>query len=301
MLNSIIDKMRLNRLLHNEEYSTEELVETIKEHLKNNIDILQKSYEYEYKQSLNIDRLLNSFNYIKNNKVGIIDNPFRNEFGKVTNNYVPYGIVGVIVKNDISLYNYASILNLLIQTNNSAIFEPYRNMGTVNILIEMLNQVITQINGINKIIINSTNELLQQNNNIDLLLFIGNKNEFNNIQTKCDKKYYGIGNYELIIDKLLDINLVNESRKRNVIIVEKNNTKDFYNKFNMSSSNYCTAIMSDNKEEVRRFISEVKSSYLLVNVIPTIQDDINVDIDDLIYKKSTLIWEDNSNKTIVEN
>lgn len=294
MLDSIIDKMRLNRLSYNEEYNIEELVDTIKKHLKNNIDILQKSYEYEYKQSLNIDKLISSFDYIKNNKIGIIDSPFRNEFGKVANNYVPYGIVGVIVKNDISLYNYASILNLLIQTNNSVILEPYKNMGTVNILVEMINQVIPQINGINKIIINSTNELLQQNNNIDLLLFIGSKNEFSNIQIQCDKKYYGIGNYELIIDKMLDPNLIDEARKRNVVIIEKNNTKDFYNKFNISSSNYCTAIMSDNKEEVRRFISNVKSSYLLVNIIPTIQDEINIDIDDLLYKKSTLIWDDNN-------
>lgn len=295
MLDNIIEKMRLNKLSYNEEYNIEELVDTIKKHLKNNIDILQKSYEYEYKQSLNIDKLISSFDYIKNNKIGIIDSPFRDEFGKVANNYVPYGIVGVIVKNDISLYNYASILNLLIQTNNSIILEPYKNMGTVNILVEMLNQVITQINGINKIIINSTNELLQQNNNIDLLLFIGSKNEFNNIHAQCDKKYYGIGNYELIIDKMLDTNLVNEARKRNVVIIEKNNTRDFYNNFNLSSSNYCTAIMSDNKEEVRKFISNVKSSYLLVNIIPTIQDEINIDIDDLLYKKSTLIWDD-SNK-----
>ena len=94
---------------------------------------------------------------------------------------------------------------------------------------------------------------------------------------------------------MLDTNLVNEARKRNVVIIEKNNTRDFYNNFNLSSSNYCTAIMSDNKEEVRKFISNVKSSYLLVNIIPTIQDEINIDIDDLLYKKSTLIWDD-SNK-----
>ena len=52
--------------------------------------------------------------------------------------------------------------------------------------------------------------------------------------------------------------------------------------------------MSDNKEEVRKFISDVKSSYLLVNIIPTIQDDINIDVNDLLYKKSTLIWDDNN-------
>ena len=51
--------------------------------------------------------------------------------------------------------------------------------------------------------------------------------------------------------------------------------------------------MTDSKQVAKEFVSNVKSSYLLVNVIPTIQDDINIDINDLIYKKSTLIWEDN--------
>lgn len=295
MLDSIIDNMRSNRLSYNEEYNIEELVDTIKKHLKDNIDILQKSYEYEYNQPLNVDKLINSFDYIKNNKLGIIDAPFKNEFGKVANNYVPYGIVGVVVKNDISLYNYASILNLLIQTNNSILLEPYKNMGTVNILIELLNQVITQINGINKIIINTTNELLKQNNNLDLLLFIGSKNEFNNIKTRCVKKYYGIGNYELIIDKMIDSNLVKESRKKNVVVIDKDNTRDFYNSFNFSSSNYCTAIMSDNKEEIRKFIANVKSSFLLINILPTLQDEINISIEDLMYKKTTLIWEEDKN------
>ena len=295
MLDSIIDNMRSNRLSYNEEYNIEELVDTIKKHLKDNIDILQKSYEYEYNQPLNVDKLINSFDYIKNNKLGIIDAPFKNEFGKVANNYVPYGIVGVVVKNDISLYNYASILNLLIQTNNSILLEPYKNMGTVNILIKLLNQVITQVNGINKIIINTTNELLKQNNNLDLLLFIGSKNEFNNIKTRCVKKYYGIGNYELIIDKMIDPNLVKESRKKNVVVIDKDNTRDFYNSFNFSSSNYCTAIMSDNKEEIRKFIANVKSSFLLINILPTLQDEINISIEDLMYKKTTLIWEEDKN------
>lgn len=86
-------------------------------------------------------------------------------------------------------------------------------------------------------------------------------------------------------DKKLDVALIDEARKRNVIIIEKNNDKDFYSKFNYSSSNYCTSIMTDSKEEVRNFISNVKSSYLLVNIIPTIQEEININVEDLIYKK----------------
>lgn len=293
MLNDIINKMKTNKLLNYEEYSIEELMNTIKKHLKTNIDLLEKSFEYEYKEILDIDKLLNSFDYIKDNKTGIIDSVFKNEYGRVANNYVPYGIVGVAIKKDISLYNYASILNLLIQTNNSIIIEPYRKIGTVNILIELLNQIITQIKGNNKIIVNETNELLRDNNNIDLLLFVGNKDDFNTINTKVNKKYYGIGNYELIVDKAIDQKLIEDARYKNIKIIEKNNEEDFYSKFNIENSNYCTAIMTDSKQVAKEFVSNVKSSYLLVNVIPTIEDDINIDINDLIYKKSTLIWEDN--------
>ena len=293
MLNDIINKMRINRLSDNEEYSTEELMNTIKKHLKTNIDLLEKSYEYEYKEILDNNKLINSFDYIKDNKTGIIDSAFKNSYGKVVNNYAPYGIVGLAIKKDISLYNYASILNLLIQTNNSIIIEPYRKMGTVNILIELLNQIITQISGKNKITINETNELLRDNNNIDLLLFVGYKDDFNTINSKVNKKYYGIGNYELIVDKAIDEKLIEDARYKNVKIIEKNNDEDFYTKFNIENSNYCTAIMTDSKQVASEFVSNVKSSYLLVNVIPTIQDDINIDINDLIYKKSTLIWEDN--------
>ena len=42
MLNDIINKMRINRLSDNEEYSTEELMNTIKKHLKTNIDLLNR-------------------------------------------------------------------------------------------------------------------------------------------------------------------------------------------------------------------------------------------------------------------
>lgn len=291
MLNNVIKKMKINRLSYNEEYNIKDLLDTIKTHLKSNIDILKKSYEYEYNKNLDIEKLLSSFDYIENNKIGIIDTPFKNEFGKVANNYVPYGIIGIVVKNNISLYNYASILNLMIQTNNSVIIETYKDIGTVNILIELLNQVIMQINGINKIVINTTTNSLKSNNNLDLLIFIGNKEEFNNIKINCEKKYYGIGNYELIIDKMLDNNLINKAKEKNVIVIEKLNDDSFYNEFNHVSSNYCTAIMSDNKEEIRKFISNTKSSFILVNVLPTLQDDINIDINDLMYKKSTLIWE----------
>ena len=51
--------------------------------------------------------------------------------------------------------------------------------------------------------------------------------------------------------------------------------------------------MSKNKKEIKKFISNVKSSYVLVNILPNLQDDINIDINDLLYRKDVLMWESN--------
>ena len=289
MLGKIINNMKNNRILFDEEYNINDLLDVIKEHLNNNVDILEKSFEHEYNTSLDINRLLKAFDLNKDNKRGIIDSTFKNEFGMVANNYVPYGVVGVVVHNDISLYNYASIISLLIQTNNSIILEPYRDMGTVNILVEMINQVITQVKGINSIVV--CREDLKSAISLDLLLFIGDKKEFYTINNEVPKKYYGIGNYELIVDKPTDKQLIEEAKKKNVKIIDKEDDDFFYSNFNLDNSNYCTSIMSSNREEIKKFMANVRSSNILVNAIPTLVDDINIDINDLLYKKSTLVWE----------
>ena len=296
MLNKIINKMKKNRLAADEEYEMRDIMETIITNLKDNADIFQQSYKYEYNQTLDIDKLLNTFKYIPDNKIGIIGSPYKNEYGKVANNYVPYGIVGLVIENDIGLYNILAILNLLIQTKNSVIIQPFGKMATLGLIVKIIDRTITQINGVNEIIFNTTEESLKENNNIDLLLFIGNKTDYFNLKTTCEKKYFGIGNYELIVDKNLDNNLIIEARKRHVSIFDKTDDDNFYDYFNKISSNYCTALMTDSKKEARKFIASVKSSNVIVNAMPTLQSEINITIDDLMYKKSTLVWEnDNRN------
>ena len=188
MLDSVISNMKENMLLK-EEYSINDLIKTIKKHIEDNKDLLIESYSHEYNEELDIDKLLSCFDVIKNNNIGIIDTPYKNEEGLVSNNYVPYGVVGLVIRNDLSFYNLADIINVIIQSNNSLIVEPYRKIGTFNILLLLISQILTEINGINEMVVNDTNELLQ-NNNLDLLLYIGDKTEFNRITSLSPKKYY---------------------------------------------------------------------------------------------------------------
>ena len=123
------------------------------------------------------------------------------------------------------------------------------------------------------------------------MLFIGSKEEFNGLNNTCLKRYYGIGNYELIVDKKIDKELISVAEKNNVKIINKNDDKYFYNNFNKESSNYCVGLMTDSKKEASVFLNSVKASFLLVNMLPTLESRINISYYDLVYRKSSIVYD----------
>ena len=283
MLDSLITKMRI-KVLDKKSYEIDVVIETIKNNIEDNFDLLEKSYEHEYNEKLNKNELLKCFDIVYDDKDEL---GYKNEFGYVSNYYSPYGIVGIDIKNDITLYNLANILSLIIQSKNSCIVNLYRQMGTQNVLIELINQCLEEFDGINKI---ELFDDLDTYDNLDLLVYIGNKEEFNKIKSNCNKRFYGIGKYELIVQSELDTKLLNEAKKQNVVITYKDDDLDFYNKYNRISNNYCVSIMTNDKKEAKVFLDNIKSSYSMVNIIPTLEKRINISYYDLVYKKSNIIF-----------
>ena len=277
---------KINRLNENNQslidYDSKFLIELIKTNILNNMDILNESYLHEYNDTLDKNRFINCFDF-----VNVEEETYKNELGLVSNTYSPYGVVGLIIKNNISLYNLASILCLIIQSKNSLIIELNKAIGTSNILIEIINKVLKS-QKLNEIIISNN---ISKSNNFDLLLFIGSKEEFNSLNNTCLKRYYGIGNYELIVDKIIDKELISVAEKNNVKIINKNDDKYFYNNFNKESSNYCVGLMTDSKKEASVFLNSVKASFLLVNMIPTVESRINISYYDLVYRKSSIVYD----------
>ena len=282
MLDNIVNTIKYNRMKY-DSYDVDELINDIKKHLNDNIDLLEESFNHEYKSKLDKKILLDCFN-----KIDVLNEEYKNDIGLVSNIYSPYGVVGLIIKNDISLYNIASIINLIVQSRNSLIIELYKEIGTPNILIELVNQVLEEY----KIDIIRIETYIEECNNLDLLLYIGNKEEYKKINKDYPIKYYGIGNYELIVDSEFDLKLINEALKRNVKISYMNKDDFFFRQYNETSSNYCVSLVTENKETARKFLREIKASFLLVNILPTLEKRINIDFNDLVFKKSMIIYEE---------
>ncbi|MBR4178361.1 MAG: hypothetical protein IKR57_03325 [Bacilli bacterium] len=282
MLEEKINSMKEKRLKV-DSYDVKDVMSDIVSNIKNNIDTLKKTFNQEYEEELDVNMLFNSFDL-----VDFYTEIYKNDFGLVTNSFSPYGLIGLIVDNEISIYNLANILSLIIQSRNSIILELKKSKKSLILLISMINKVLNE----KRIVPIETNKYLSNMNTYDLLIFIGDKDKFNRLNNTCEKKYYGIGNYELIIDTELDKKLIETAKKKNVLITYKTKDDRFYTNFSRISSNYCVSLMTDSKEEARVFFRDMKASFLLVNIIPTLEKRINIRFEDLIYQKSCIVYEE---------
>lgn len=292
-LNEIIKQMNDKILNCNVEEEIDDILDDIKTHLFQNFDLIEDAYYHDTNDNIDKDLLIDKFNIAEKNHYGIIGMAYKNEYGMVANNFVPYGVVGLIIKNNISIYNITEIISLIIQTRNSLIIECNTFSTTMLVLIELINQILEETERFNKIyMINENIEKIDDDTNVDLILYIGQKDAFNKLNNPCLKKYFGIGNYELYIDEELDNDLIEEAKKQNVKII-----KDLsFEELNIAGSNYATSLLSSNTKMIRLFINKVKSRFLLINMLPTLEDRISISPSDLLYEKATIIYQKDDSK-----
>lgn len=285
MLDDLIQEMRKNSLRPKEEVAIKDIFKAICDSLASNKDILNSALNYETGQDVNISLLQKIFKQSSLNNYGNTSSPFINDYGRVSENMVPYGIVGLQVDKRISLNNYLEIIKVCLETRNSLIIKPYTKSGTLEIIIKIINDVLKQTVDFNEIYLTDVN---LENIDVDLLVYVGNKSSFKALNFKKDKIFLGIGQYELYVDEVIDEEMI-EFAKNNGIQVFYSQ-ENVFDEINEKGANYCTAIMSGNKEKIRQFISSIKSSYLLVNMSPTLVDNANLYPEQLLKRKTTVIY-----------
>lgn len=286
MLDDLIQEMRKNSLRPKEEMPIENIFKTICESLSSNKDILNSTLNYENGQDVNISLLQKIFTKSSLNNYGNTSTPFINDYGRVSENMVPYGIVGLQVDRRISLNNYLEIIKVCLETRNSLIIKPYAKSGTLEIIIKIINDVLKQTVDFNEIYLTDVN---LENTDVDLLVYVGEKASFKNLNFKKDKIFLGIGQCELYVDEVIDENMIEFAKSKGIQVFY--NQENVFDEINEKGANYCTAIMSGNKEKIREFITSVKSSYILVNMSPTLVDNANLYPEQLLKRKTTVIYE----------
>ncbi len=284
-----ITEMRKLSLRPKEEIEIKNVFATILASFKANKKLIDKVFLTEVGANFNLKQATEIFVPSANNSYGIVEKPFINNYGRVAENMTPYGIVGLKVDRKIMFKNYLEIIKVCLETRNSLIIQPNKMNAALDCIITIINDVLAQTVDFCKIVL-TTNDI--ENEDIDLLLYIGNKEKFNTF--KNEKIYIGVGRYELVVDSVIDENLIEHCKQAGVKIYNLDETT--YDKLNAEGNNYCTAIMSSNKETIREFLTRTKSSFLLVNISPTMINDVNLFPEQLLKRKKTLIFEQHSFK-----
>lgn len=286
MLKDIINQMQANSLRPKEEIAIEDVFKTICESLTANKEILDKSLIYENGQEIDIVSLQKIFVKSSLNCYGNTSSPFINDYGRVSENMAPYGVIGLQVNRRISLNNYCEIVKVCLETRNSLVMKPFIKSQTLEIIIQLINDVLKQTVDFNEIILTDVN---LENEDVDLLIYVGEKSLFNKLNFKKEKIFLGIGQYELFVDEVIDEKMLDFAKANGIKIFYDH--ENVFDEINEVGANYCTAIMSGNKEKIREFITKVKSSYILVNMSPTLVDNANIYPEQLLKRKTTVIYE----------
>ena len=284
MIRQQIEKMRKISLTPKEEIPIKDVFNTIILSFSNNKTMLDSYMKFEMGEDFDLETVKKIFQPSSSNLYGSINKPFINDYGRVSENMASYGIVGLKVDLKIMFKNYLEIIKVCLETRNSLIIKPYKKSKTLEFVIAIINDILIQTNDFNEIVLTDV-ELEKED--IDLLLYIGRKTDFNSIQTTKEKLFIGVGQYELLVDEVLDENLINFAKTQGVKIYQTQ--EDIYDKINSEGANYCTAIMSSNKEKIREFLSRIKSSYVLVNMSPTLVDNVNLFPEQLLKRKTVVI------------
>ena len=142
MIKDVIVDLKKSMLEPKEEYKIKDLFMVIEKSIQNNFDLINKAYLYDTGSNLPKNSITGVFIPSKGNQYGNLSMPFMNSYGRVSENMVPYGVVGLIIERQISLTNYLEIIKVCIETRNSLIIKPFKQSEALKSIIEIINDIM---------------------------------------------------------------------------------------------------------------------------------------------------------------
>lgn len=285
--------------------SGNEMLQEVKKKILSNVDLIAKAYELDASEEFLTSKLNAQFEL---DDTVSLDNfqsdTFKNEFGKVTNLYVPYGVLGLA--SDCNLYTTLRIILLAIYTKNGLVIDVTKNVGSIFLIVEMIHDTFSQL-GLDNIIAtyhHEAGERLENTEELDGMIYIGKKANAERIRIAFGKKviYSGCGNYELYVEDNLDSHLLEQaSHMRNIKIFAKegvavgqevSDLEEAIARINESGNEYGVSIITESRENAKIFVNAIKARNVLVNALPTIVGDkLDIMPLDLMYQKSVLVYD----------
>lgn len=283
---------------------SEIILRDIKNQIEKNLDILYQGYiieNTEISEEIFAQKIRNQYEVEINNNQEV----FKNEFGKVANIKDPYGVLGVL--SDCNLFQIFRLMILAVVSKNALIINLEKNVGVNYLLIQNIKDVLKRYELENLIEIYNgklnNDEILQENENLDGIIFIGKRADAERIKILSTKPviYSGCGYYDMYIEDDLDTELIEKIKENKQVKIyskigigigqEVTGLEEAIARINEFGNRYAVGIIVEDREKAKEFISLIKSRNVFVNAIPTLVETLDIKASDLVCEKSILVYE----------
>lgn len=223
--------------------------------------------------------------------------------------YTKLGIV--LVMFDGNTYTMLEMILLGLLTHNTMIFAYNGYMGETNGLLINIVQTILEKENLKKEMFQHSvtlrsNEFFYNFKSINKTVIIGNNEFINKYLKECTTETIvsGYQNYDIYIDSLKNIEFIKKNLMQNlyVNIYINNNLKikaenaifvedidEAITCINYNSSKYCSSIFTEDNESASKFIDNINSRYVMVNISPTIEQSLDINQENLLKEKTIMI------------
>jgi gamma-glutamyl phosphate reductase len=292
-------QIRLNKLTKTSTYRFKtNLVKEILEEFKN---IMAKKSGYE--QAVKIDEKRHPV-YAKHEKImDIIDEFVNNQkFNvKFSASNIVDGYGNIAVCYDGNPYLTIRLLLMAFRTHNNIVFFSKKYYAINTKIVETLNMISEKMNYATRVASveydTFENASLQNPSFFDLMIFIGDKREYQPLKRKISMPsiYSGYGNVDVFIEskdfKDLVLKIDKYSKENNININYFDNTSmeetlAFINKYDITD---CFVVFSKNTDTIYKFISMVKAKNVYINRSPFENYKLEISENDLIYSKNIIM------------
>ena len=268
-----------------------ELLNQIQKDLTSKKQIIQKAFDLDYKKwevKIELEQLIK-----------IVENRKKQEYlPKFSKREIIDGLGNVALVNTCNPYIVFSFALSCICTNNKpSLLLEEKLIASNRIIIELIRKSLENLkydsNIINfKEIINEE-EIIQEQNNYDLIYYLGNKEEYLNFikRIHVDSKFENFGEIYVYVDgddfkeELLNIDKFAYKNEINVVYY-KSNLEDSLKLMNKCNNiNKVSIIFSKNIENAYEFIKKIKSEKIYINKNPE-EVIYNINQENLIFRKN---------------
>lgn len=289
------------------ETNTKDVIRMVGEHILENGDLLEKARINDDIEHIPIISIKNEIEKIaeKSRDYKKTLESIKTEDGFIYGTQQEsIGVIGVIYEGD--PYITAGLVARAIASHNAMILCTDKNITTNGLIIELTKKVLS----VNKypedlvqIVFEGEAELYQNVLRINQILVIGDKEKQQEVleNAKVKVKTSGYDHYEIYIEDEVDKELISRiiKSKAKIKILVNEDIKANYEgletvddidraiaEINRSGSGFSASIITKDRKNAVKFMTEVKAKTVSVNASPMIHGGFDIDMEDLMIKKN---------------